>query len=453
MSHVVIIGNGAAGVSAALALRAKQSSGSITIISKESPYFFSRPALMYIYMGHMTVEQTQPYESSFWKAQNISLIQNEVVEVDYTKQELKLQDNSVITYTELVLATGSASNFFGWPGQEATGVQGFYSMNDLKKMETHTKDIQRAVVVGGGLIGVEVAEMLLSRNIPVTFLVREELFWSAVLPPEESKMIGRHIQEHHVDLRLGSELQEIVKDASGRVEKIITTEGEEIACQFVGITVGVHPNIDFVKESVLECERGILIDHQFKTSIPHVYAVGDCAQFRGPLPGRRPVEQVWYTAKAHGETLGAILGGGDCKYTPGIWFNSAKFFDIEYQTYGMVLPKPVNDEATFVWEDSKEHRLMRVTFKKEGEAVTGFNFFGIRARHEICEKWIAEARTITYVMEHLGALNFDPEFFIRFEESVIECFNRSFGPVSLTTPKGLQTPLWKRLWNKKGVVV
>ncbi|MGL1901073.1 MAG: FAD-dependent oxidoreductase [Fibrobacterales bacterium] len=453
MSHVVIIGNGAAGISTAVSLRAKQSSGSITIISKESPYFFSRPALMYIYMGHMTVEQTQPYESAFWKEQNISLIQNEVTTVDYTEQQLKLQDGSVIEYTELVLATGSASNFFGWPGQDATGVQGFYSMDDLKKMETSTKGIQRAVVVGGGLIGVEVAEMLLSRNIPVTFLVREELFWSAVLPSEESEMIGRHIQEHHVDLRLVSELQEIVKDESGRVEKIITTKGEEIDCQFVGITVGVHPNIDFVKETSLECDRGILIDHQFKTSQPHVYAVGDCAQFREPLPGRRPVEQVWYTAKAHGETLGAILGGEDSKYTPGIWFNSAKFFDIEYQTYGMVLPKSPNDEETFVWEDSKEHRLMRVTFKKEGQAVTGFNFFGIRARHEICEKWIAEARTITYVMEHLGALNFDPEFFARFEESVIQRFNQSFAPVTLITSKGLRTPLWKRIWSKKGHAV
>jgi len=112
-------------------------------------------------------------------------------------------------------------------------------------MEENTKQVKHAVVVGGGLIGVEMVEMLKSRNIPVTFLVREERFWNAVIPDDEAKLIENHMHEHHVDLRLESELKEIIADENGRAKAVVTSKGEIINCEFVGLTVGVSPNIDF----------------------------------------------------------------------------------------------------------------------------------------------------------------------------------------------------------------
>ena len=109
---------------------------------------------------------------------------------------------------------------------------------------------KRAVIVGGGLIGIELAEMLHSRNIPVTFLVREKSFWNGVLPAQESAMINKEILNNHIDLRLGANLKEIKSDENGQVKSIIIAEtGEEIDCNVVGLTAGVSPNIDFVKES------------------------------------------------------------------------------------------------------------------------------------------------------------------------------------------------------------
>ena len=120
-----------------------------------------------------------------------------------------------------MIATGSVSTTVDWPGLNATGVQGLYGLPDLESMEQHTKGIDRAVVVGGGLIGIEMAEMLHSRHINVSLLVRDSHYWSSVLAAEEGQLIGRHVQQHGVDLQLKTELKEILADGTGRVRAIL----------------------------------------------------------------------------------------------------------------------------------------------------------------------------------------------------------------------------------------
>ncbi|MGB0177622.1 MAG: NAD(P)/FAD-dependent oxidoreductase, partial [Owenweeksia sp.] len=274
MEHVVIIGNGIAGATAARHIRKLNSDVRISMISEETDYFFSRTALMYVFMGHMKFEHTQPYENDFWSKNRLDLVRDKVVSVNQEKKELSLQMGGTMTYDKLLLATGSSPNKFGWPGQDLKGVQGLYSKQDLDRLEEYSATTERAVIVGGGLIGIELAEMLHTRNIPVTMLVREKSFWSSVLPPEESDMINRHIREHHIDLQLGKELEEILSDENGRVKAIKTKDGEEIACQLVGLTVGVHPNVDFLKDSGIEMDKGILVNHQLETNIPGIYAAG-----------------------------------------------------------------------------------------------------------------------------------------------------------------------------------
>jgi len=185
--------------------------------------------------------------------------------VDFEGKKLYCQSGKTITYDQLVLATGSKPNKFGWPGQDLMGVQGLYSKQDLELMEKNTESgVKKAVIVGGGLIGIEMAEMLAYKNIEVTFLVRESAFWRNILPEEESEMVRRHIREHHFDLRLNTELEEIISDGSGKVKAVKTKSGEEIPCQFVGLTAGVSPNIDFLKGADLDLDRGILVDQLFR---------------------------------------------------------------------------------------------------------------------------------------------------------------------------------------------
>ncbi len=440
MEHIVIIGNGISGVTAARHIR-KLSDKKITIISSETEYFYSRTALMYVYMGHMKFEHTQPYEPHFWKKNRIELKLAYVNKVDFSEQKLFTDKAEVIAYDKLILAVGSTPNKFGWKGQDLIGVQGLYSRQDLENIEKLSiEGIGHGVIVGGGLIGVELAEMLHSRHIPVTFLVRENRFWGNVLPRQEGELISRHIREHGVDFQFEEELEEIVADANGRASKVITKSGKEIEANFVGLTAGVRPNIDFLKGSELKIERGIVIDRKFATNQSNVYAIGDCAQFENPVNGRRPIEQVWYTGRIMGETLARNICGAELEYSPGFWFNSAKFFDIEYQTYGIVLSELQDGQSEFYWEHPDGKICMHFVFNSESKMFVGVNAFGIRLRHDVFDRWLNEGRDINYVLAHLKDANFDPEFYKAYENSVVSQYNSE-----MSENVRLQSRSWNRI--------
>lgn len=424
--RIVIIGNGVTGVTAARHIRKQSAEDRITIISGETDHHFSRTALMYIYMGDLTYNDTKPYPDDFWARNRIDLKRGWVENIDTDGQAVIFSGGNRDHYDELILATGARSNKFGWPGQDLDAVQGLYSYQDLESMEKFSPTTKRAVIVGGGLIGVEVAEMLLSRGIEVTFLVRENAFWTIVLPCEEARLIGREIVRHGVDLRYETELKEILPDADGRARAVVTSTGDHIDCQMVFLTAGVSPNIGFIKDSGIECDRGVLVDDFFRTGAPHVWAGGDCAQHRNPPPDRRPVEQVWYTGKLHGEHIAANLCGEQRPYNPGIWFNSAKFFDIEYQTYGVVPHQERAHEGNFYWEHPGDGISFRLRFDQESRAVTGVNLFGLRHRHAVWEHWIARKTPVGEVMADLGAANFDPEFYRQHEPAIRAAFNGRF---------------------------
>jgi NAD(P)H-nitrite reductase large subunit len=425
MEKLVIIGNGIAGITVARNVR-KNSDMDITIISSETEHFFSRTALMYIYMGHMKFEHTKPYEDWFWSKNHLKIVKAHVTSIDIDSRRVRLENGQSIEYDKLVIATGSKSNKFGWPGQDLKGVQGLYSKPDLDLMEENTNNISCSVVVGGGLIGIEMAEMLLSRKIPVTFLVRENFYWDNVLPNEEAQLISRHIQEHGIDLRLATELKEILPDGDGRVRSVITNKGEEISCQFVGLTAGVYPNTDVVRNSPIEINRGVLVNEFLETNVPQVYAAGDCVEFRTVKPRHPKIEQLWYTGRMQGETLAKTICGERTAYDRGIWFNSAKFFDIEYQTYGFVNNIPIEGEASLYWEHTDGRHAIRIVFSSEDHSVIGFNLLGIRFRQNVCQRWIRERRSIHYVMENLSQANFDPEFFESYEKDVVDTYERQY---------------------------
>jgi NAD(P)H-nitrite reductase large subunit len=424
-SPIIIIGNGIAGITTARHIR-KKSDTPILIISKESQYFFSRTALMYVYMGHLKWEHLEPYEKGFWQQNNIDQLKAEVTQIKPQEKIIVLANGQHLSYRSLVLATGSTPNKFGWKGQDLNGVQGLYTKQDLEQLTANTPNIKQAVVVGGGLIGIELAEMLHSRGIGVSFLVREDSFWNKVISTHEGAMIEKHILAHGIDLKMSTNLVEIVANEKGHATAVITDQGETLPCQMVGLTAGVRPNIDFLKNSELEMNRGILVDQYLATNLPDVYAIGDCAELRAPLPHRNAIEAVWYVGRMMGETLAQSLTGNLTPYTPGHWFNSAKFFDIEYQTYGQISPLATQEENHFCWKHPEKNCMVRIAYHPKSRLFLGINTFGIRMRHEIFDQWLNEQTTIETVIENLSLANFDPEFYTQNEPQIIAAWQNQF---------------------------
>jgi NAD(P)H-nitrite reductase large subunit len=425
---IVIIGNGIAGSTLALQL-AEKGNTSVTLISDESSYFFSRTALMYVYMGHLTKMQLEPFSRESWDQSRIQRTMARVLSITPEDNELSFQtsegDVKQLPYDKLVIATGSKPAFYNWKGLEAKGVLGLYHLNDLEKLEKWAPNASvcpEAIVIGGGLIGIELSEMLLSRQIKTTLIIRESFFWSSHLPESDAQFVEKHIRSHHINLIKEDELLEIRADETGRVSSIQTKKGETISCNLVGITTGVRPNIEFLKTSGLELDKGILVDEYLKTSDPSIYAIGDCAQLRNPLSNRSAIEPVWYTGKLMGETLAQTFSGETAPYKPGVWYNSAKFFDLEYQTYGKVNPKAsqLKSEYHFHWETAE--KAMTFAYDKTSGAFLGINTFGIRLNHRIVSGWIETGIPIQEVIDRLEEAHFDPEFSNRHYKQIKHAF-------------------------------
>lgn len=443
--RIIIIGNGIAGTNAARFIR-KLSDHSIVMISDETLVPFSRTALMYVYMGHLKQENTALYEDWFWEKNRIQRVHSRAMAVDLKDKRVQLQDGKFLDFDKLIIATGSKPNRFGWPGQDLDGVGGLYHLQDLANMERFSPKLNRAVVVGGGLIGIEMAEMFHSRHIPVTYLVRESSFWNGVLPKEESQMVNRHLREYGIDLRLETELKEIIGDASGKVAAVRTNTGETIDCGFVGLAVGVSPNIAFLEHSGLELDRGVVVDEFLTTSHPDVFAIGDCAQLRQPRPGRKAIEAIWYTGRSMGQTVAKTVCQGPTPYVQAPWFNSAKFFDIEYQVYGDIPAKIPEQVTSLFWEHPSGKKSLRINFEKATGAVLGFNIMGIRYRQAVCEKWISERTPIETVLKNLPLANFDPEFSTLYEKELIGKYNSlTNSTLSVVSPRRLD---WVRAFLK-----
>jgi NADPH-dependent 2,4-dienoyl-CoA reductase/sulfur reductase-like enzyme len=286
--------------------------------------------------------------------------------------------------------------------------------------------------------------------------VRESSFWNTIMPSEESNLIAKHIAENHIKLQFSSELEEIIGDENNQVKAIKTKSGEIIDCQFVGLTVGVSPNINFLKlpqgknmigkekpafvlgVGGLKLNRGILVNEYLETNLPDIYAIGDCVEHENPPKDRKNLEQIWYTGRIMGETVARTICGKPTKYQPGMFFNSAKFFDIEYQTYGQVPNILSEDFKTFYWEHSSGKICVRINYEANRKAVTGVNTFGIRMRHEVWDEWISTKKTIEYVLENLPKANFDPEFFKQYEAEIMEKYNQETGSnLKLKSKKGI----------------
>lgn len=417
--HIIIIGNGITGITAAQTIR-QLSDHKITVISGENQHLYARTALMYLYLGQLKYENIKPYEDWYWKENKIELLQAWVNAIDLSSKSIVLASGEKMHYDKLLLATGSKTRFYNWPGQDHKGVHGFYNLQDLANIEIATIEKGPAVIVGGGLIGVELAEMLHSRGIETTILVRDTHYWGKNLPTEEAEMIRKRLDKNGIKLKLRITLKELKSDKNGNVCTVITEQGESLPCNFVGIATGVTPNIDLAKNAMLATQKGILVNEFLETSQPDVYAAGDCAELA--FAGNR-VEQLWYTGRLQGETVAYNICGKNILYTRGVPFNSAKFFDLEFQSYGSVNPEINEDENTLFWQNKEATKSIRLNYLNDGKrTITGFVLLNVRYRQEVCEKWILEKQPLEFVLKNLAKANFDPEFHRRHEKSILHVY-------------------------------
>jgi NADPH-dependent 2,4-dienoyl-CoA reductase/sulfur reductase-like enzyme len=413
----VILGNGVCGMEAALALRARDADAEITLVSDEHDHFFSRPALMYVLCGQLDLRGTEPYDRGLYERMGFERARGQVVALDPAAKLLRFEDGSTLGYDKLLLAVGSRGRPAPWRGSEGPGVHYFVTLRDLERLDQEARPGMRAAVIGGGLIGVEVAEVLRQRGLSVSFLIRENWYFPLALDRNEAELVAEHLREHGVDVRLGVNVEEVLRGADGRVRGV-RVSGEELPCDLVVSSIGVVPNAAFLQTSGIALSKGgaIEVDDALRTNFADVWAAGDCANVTWADGSRRP-EQLWYTARDQGRVAARSMLGDEVVYRRGTWYNSAKFFDLEYTTAGWV-PVLLNwdntpldpGEGVRFWFQRVPGRFESQRIVLKGDRVVGFNMLGSRWNHEPLLQWIHERRGLDYVLARLGEAQFDEEF-------------------------------------------
>ena len=409
-----IVGNGVAGITAALDLRKRDSRAGISVISGETDYFFSRTALMYGFMDRLSRRDLEPYERGVFDAQRIRRVRGWVKELGAKSRTLKLDNGLSVAWDCLLLATGSRPRRPQWLGldQVRSGLVIFVSMQDLEACEAVARPGGKAVVVGGGLIGIELVECLRWAGMEVTFLIREPWYWPVALDAAESAMVIEHMRHHGVNVLIGESVTAVETDEQGAVIAVSTEQGVRYECCALGVSIGVEPAVDWLRgvSTPPRLGRGIVVDAGFRTSLPAVFAAGDCAELE--LPGKAPVvEQIWYSAKRQGGLAARSMLREPVQYEPPVFFNSSKFFEIEYTTVGRFPREPNAPPAAareFYFRYPGKDVSLRIA--EQNGAVLAFNLLGSRWDHNQFEQWIEQRRSLDDVMDRLHQAQFDVEF-------------------------------------------
>lgn len=424
MTRVVIVGTGPCGMEAALGARRRDPSAEITVVSEETDRPIARTALMYVLAGQLDAAGICPYPRDVFDGAGLRFLRCRAAAVG--DHVLQLADGRSLPFDRLLLATGSVARAPPWPGATLPGVGHFVTAQDLDWLcaELHGDaprfpglgagpylgaavrggPCRSPVVIGGGLIGIEVVETLLAAGRRPVFLLRDDAFWPVALDAHESTFIVDRLRAHGVDVRTGVTVTGLHGDAVG-VRSVVTDAGP-VHADCVVVAIGVRPNTAWLEGQVgLDAATGgVVVDAGLRTDRPDVFAAGDCAAVRWSDGSVRP-ELLWYTAKAQGAVAARVLtGDATATYVRGVWTNAAKLMDVEYYTAGRCLGTPAwrHDEVGAVRSTIRVHA-------HDGRVV-GLSALGRRWQVATWVRWIEEGRRLDWVRAHLATSSFDTEF-------------------------------------------
>jgi 3-phenylpropionate/trans-cinnamate dioxygenase ferredoxin reductase component len=338
MAHfdVVIVGAGHGGAQLAIALRQAKYAGSIALIGDEPEPPYERPPLSKDYLaGDKPFERILIRPASFWGERDIVLkLGTRVTEVDANARTLSCEDGGTIGYGDLVWATGGAPRRLACSGHDVAGVHTVRTRADADRMMAEMPGVTRAVVIGGGYIGLEAAAVLAKFGKQVTVLEALDRVLARVAGEPLSRFYEAEHRAHGVDLRLGVAV-DCIEGEGGRVASVRLADGERIACDMVIVGIGIIPSVQPLIDAGAAGGNGVAVDGRCRTSLPDVFAIGDCALHANRFADSAAIRlESVQNANDQATLVAKLLTGADAAYDAVPWFWSNQY-DLKLQTVGL----------------------------------------------------------------------------------------------------------------------
>ncbi len=361
---VVIVGAGQGGAYAAIQLRQLGFEGTIALIGREAEPPYERPPLSKEYMlGDKEWERLLIRPADFWAGKGIELLlSSEVTTVSPDERSLTLHDGRTIGYGELIWATGGDPRRLTCPGADLPGVYGVRTRADADAILADLAAVEHVVIVGGGYIGLEAAAVLRKLGKEVTLLEMLPRVLARVAGEQLSAFYEAEHRAHGVDLRTGTGLEAIEGD--DRVSGVVLADGSRIACQLVIAGIGIVPAVEPLLAAGAKGGNGVEVDENCRTSLPHIYAIGDCAAHANRFADGALIrlESVQNANDQAGCAARAIVGQPQPYVaTPWFWSNQ---YDLKLQTVGL----STGHDATVLRGDPAT-RSFSVIYLKQGRMI------------------------------------------------------------------------------------
>jgi len=334
MKQFIIVGNSAAGISCVEAIRTKDKASKIIVISDEDYPAYCRCLISYYLAGEVKEDKILLRQKDFYRENNIELFLNKrVIQIQPKKNRIILEDKTFLNYDALLIATGASPKFPDIAGIKKRGVFGFRTLKDVKEIEDLLPVTKTVCVLGGGLIGLKAAYALHKRKIETKIIVKSKQVLSQMLDEPAAKIVQDKLSENGLEVIFGQDASEVI--GNGDLKAIKLESGKVIGCSLVIVGKGIKPNIDLVKDSEIKINEGIIVNDFLRTTVPNIYAAGDCAESFDLTLGAHTVNALWPIAVEQGKIAGLNMAGENIKYDGSLGMNSLEFFGLPVVSLGI----------------------------------------------------------------------------------------------------------------------
>ena len=351
----LIIGGGVAGTTAAGTIRQQDTTGSIAIISDEPHYLYSRIMLSKpnFFLGKIPFDQIWLRDKNWYRDKNIDFIGGRTAtRLDHAAKTIYLDDNSSLKYEKLLLATGMSPRGLPVPGTEKHGVHYLRTLDQGKGIIESVSTAKQAVAIGGGFISFEMANIMRMSGAEVTIIIRENLFWEPILDPTASQIVEQAMTSAGVKIVRHAQIKQITGNVN--VTGITLQNGTVIPCDTVICGIGAYCNVDWVQNSGIKTDCGILADQHLQTNLPNVWTAGDVSQFSDPILKEEVQLGNWVNAQEQGRIAGLNMLGNKTPFTF-VSFYTSHGFDTSITFIGNVSPQKASVTITRHGPSDNQH--------------------------------------------------------------------------------------------------
>lgn len=305
----VIVGNGVAGTKAAETIRRRDAQGEIIVLSAETVPFYRRPALVEYLLGRVSLEGLAGRPAALYRDLGIDLrLGATVVGINAQTGDVHLPGGEAIGYDRLLLAVGLSQASGVLPGADLAGVVSVWGLGDLPALRDAVRRARQALVVGEGVLGLEMARAFRALDLPVIYLLEGPRFWPQALSPDASALVEKRLRSEGVEVRPGQPVQAF-EGSGGQVRAALTAAGERFAAGVVGLAAGLRPALTWAQKAGVHVEDRVWVDDGLATSLRHVYAAGDAVRLAGET-----IAFGWQRAWHQGVVAGVNMSGGKASY-------------------------------------------------------------------------------------------------------------------------------------------